>query len=243
MSDQAYDPLAEFLADERAALGDDAAQFQHDASPATNNASPLASFPSAAPTADEAMDVDASMLDPTPPALSPAPQALSPSSTTQFATLTVASPHPSSASPAPPASEFQQEWQTQHQQTIAHRDQQAREKHDACVADAKAAVDGFYAEYNARRERAIEDNRAAQDVDVQMAARGTLWERVVKQIDLATKAAPEEVRSAVGRSPVQHGQHGQQQQVRDTSRMRELLMDLKRDENAPGVRQAKAQKA
>ncbi|KAJ2778114.1 Clathrin light chain [Coemansia interrupta] len=235
MSDQAYDPLAEFLADERAALGDDAMQFQQAGTPSATLSPPPATF--AAPQ-DEPMDVDASMLDdPSPPA------PLSPSSTTQFATLAVASPSPSPMQQQ--QSEFQQEWQAQQRQTVEQRDQQAREKHEQCVADAKASVDAFYAEYNERRDRAIADNRAAQEVDVQMAARGNLWERVLKQIDLATKAAPAEqhhpVRSSPGSQQLQQQQ--QKQAPRDTSRMRELLMDLKRDDNAPGVRQAKAQKA
>ncbi|KAJ1800354.1 hypothetical protein LPJ56_006503, partial [Coemansia sp. RSA 2599] len=62
MSDENYDPLSEFLAAERQALGADAEQFQQSHSPAPASA-PAPAAP-AAPAAAEAMDVDASMFVP-----------------------------------------------------------------------------------------------------------------------------------------------------------------------------------
>ncbi|KAJ2781214.1 Clathrin light chain [Coemansia javaensis] len=196
------DPMEEFLARERAALGDAAAQFQTSSADRT-------------------------------PALSPAPAIASPTTTTSQAAQAVTSPAASftspgavfaSSSPAvsakspPPQSQFEQEWQAKHREAIAARDEAAAAKHGEIVREARAAIDRFYEEYNEKKERAIADNRAAQEVEAQAAARGALWERTVRQIDLATKGVV-----AVGAEA-----------ARDTSRMRDLLQDLRRDPDAPG---------
>ncbi|KAJ2260022.1 Clathrin light chain [Coemansia sp. RSA 376] len=109
------------------------------------------------------------------------------------------------------------------------------------VQEAQQAVDKFYEEYNEKKDRAIELNRANQEIELQSASKGGLWERVVKQIDLATKASQDQkanAGTATARSPTQQQQQ-QQQGTRDTSRMRELLQDLKRDSEAPGAKPKK----
>ncbi|KAJ2397265.1 hypothetical protein GGI23_003597, partial [Coemansia sp. RSA 2559] len=90
----------------------------------------------------------------------------------------------------------------------------------------------FYEEYNEKKEKAIEQNRASQEMELQAANKGNLWERALKQIDMATKASVDRQQSEVASAKA----------VRDTSRMRELLQDLKKDKDAPGVK-AKAAKA
>ncbi|KAJ2624341.1 hypothetical protein GGF44_005263, partial [Coemansia sp. RSA 1694] len=95
-------------------------------------------------------------------------------------------------------------------------------------------------------DRAIEQNRANQEIELQAASKGGLWERVVKQIDLATKASQDQksaAASTTARSPPAQQQQPQQQGTRDTSRMRELLQDLKRDPEAPGAKPKKASTA
>ncbi|KAJ1813782.1 Clathrin light chain [Coemansia sp. RSA 2599] len=173
----------------------------------------------------------------------------------QYSSLKIASP-----SATPEASEFQKEWQSKNQGLIEQRDRQSQGRHEEVVAEAKEAMDKFYAEYNERRDRAVKENRNSQEIEVQSASKGNLWERVWKQIDLATRAAvPQESlkktqAGGLGASPfaqrpaatqLQPQQPQQQQQVgsRDTSRMRELLQDLKRDENAPGVKPRKTESA
>ncbi|KAJ2771792.1 Clathrin light chain [Coemansia nantahalensis] len=203
------DPMADFLARERAALGDAAAQFQSGDS-------------SGRPTPQLASDAGS----------------FSPSSATPFspgtsAAASVFSPPAAATSPPPPpprASEFEREWQSKHRDAIDERDRAAEAKHGEIVAEARQAIDRFYEEYNEKKDKAIADNRASQAVEAQAADRGSLWERTVRQIDLATKDTS--IATAV---PAQ--------EVRDTSRMRDLLQDLRRDADAPGNKPRKQQSA
>ncbi|KAJ2499655.1 Clathrin light chain [Coemansia sp. RSA 1972] len=203
----ADDPMEEFLARERAALGQDAEQFQSGPTSAvlsptvSEQASDVAILPTLNPTSPGFTSVSSSAF-PTSQSSTPAPQAISPA--------------PQATSP----SQFDQEWQSTHRAEITSRDETSAAKHADTVKEAQRAIDVFYTEYNERKDRAIEENRAQQEIEMQAATRGTLWERVGKQIDMATKAANEAQRS----------------QVRDTTRMRDLLQDLKRDENAPGAK-------
>ncbi|KAJ2635610.1 Clathrin light chain [Coemansia sp. RSA 1286] len=234
MSDENYDPLSEFLAAERQALGADAEQFQQtDAHPTD-------------------MDVDTSMfvvpdapsdsmeLHHQPTMASPPIQAAQ--SPTDISTLQISSPMPTS--------EFQQEWQTKHQQLVIERDEQSKARHLEVVAEAKESMDKFYAEYNERRDRAIQENRNNQEIEIQSVSKGELWERVWKQIDLATRDNMTKTNASspigqVNNSPfAQRPQDTVQNPVnRDTGRMRELLQDLKRDDKAPGVKPRKTQTA
>ncbi|KAJ2121970.1 Clathrin light chain [Coemansia sp. RSA 720] len=217
----ADDPMEEFLARERAALGQDAEQFQ--SGPTSAVLSPVAS--------QSASDV--AIL----PTLNPAsPEFTTPVSSSAFPPASQTSPSSQALSPASQAlspvshstpSQFDQEWQSTHRAEITERDAASDAKHADTVKEAQRAIDAFYAEYNERRDRAIEENRAQQEIETQAATRGTLWERVGKQIDMATKASNE--------SPT-----GQRSLVRDTARMRDLLQDLKRDADAPGAKQKAA---
>ncbi|KAJ2481453.1 Clathrin light chain [Coemansia sp. RSA 2131] len=228
----ADDPMEEFLARERAALGQDAEQFQSGPTSAvlspvaSQSASDVAILPTLNPASPEfttpvssSAFPPASQTSPSSQALSPASQALSPASQA----LSPASQALSPVAHSTP-SQFDQEWQSTHRAEIAERDAASDAKHADTVKEAQRAIDAFYAEYNERRDRAIEENRAQQEIETQAATRGTLWERVGKQIDMATKASNE--------SPT-----GQRSLVRDTARMRDLLQDLKRDADAPGAKQ------
>ncbi|KAJ2570516.1 Clathrin light chain [Coemansia sp. RSA 1807] len=199
----ADDPMEEFLARERAALGQDAEQFQ--SGPTSAVLSPTVS--------EQASDV--AIL----PTLNPISPSFTSVSSSAFPSSQTSTPAPQALSP-PPA-QFDQEWQSTHRAEITSRDETSAAKHADTVKEAQRAIDTFYAEYNERKDRAIEENRAQQEIETQAATRGTLWERVGKQIDMATKASSEAQRS----------------QVRDTARMRDLLQDLKRDANSPGVKQ------
>ncbi|KAJ2181833.1 Clathrin light chain [Coemansia sp. RSA 551] len=213
----ADDPMEEFLARERAALGQDAEQFQSGPTSAvlsptvSEQASDVAILPTLNPISPSFTSVSSSAF-PSSQTSTPAPQAPSPASQALS---------PASQALSPPPAQFDQEWQSTHRAEITSRDETSAAKHADTVKEAQRAIDTFYAEYNERKDRAIEENRAQQEIETQAATRGTLWERVGKQIDMATKASSEAQRS----------------QVRDTARMRDLLQDLKRDANAPGVKQ------
>ncbi|KAJ2153815.1 Clathrin light chain [Coemansia sp. RSA 637] len=213
----ADDPMEEFLARERAALGQDAEQFQSGPTSAvlsptmSEQASDVAILPTLNPISPSFTSVSSSAF-PSSQTSTPAPQAPSPASQALS---------PASQALSPPPAQFDQEWQSTHRAEITSRDETSAAKHADTVKEAQRAIDTFYAEYNERKDRAIEENRAQQEIETQAATRGTLWERVGKQIDMATKASSEAQRS----------------QVRDTARMRDLLQDLKRDASAPGVKQ------
>ncbi|KAJ2728921.1 Clathrin light chain [Coemansia sp. D1744] len=213
----ADDPMEEFLARERAALGQDAEQFQSGPTSAvlsptmSEQASDVAILPTLNPISPSFTSVSSSAF-PSSQTSTPAPQAPSPASQALS---------PASQALSPPPAQFDQEWQSTHRAEITSRDETSAAKHADTVKEAQRAIDTFYAEYNERKDRAIEENRAQQEIETQAATRGTLWERVGKQIDMATKASSEAQRS----------------QVRDTARMRDLLQDLKRDANSPGVKQ------
>ncbi|KAJ1666056.1 Clathrin light chain [Coemansia sp. RSA 1813] len=203
------DPMAEFLARERAALGAEADLFQNDSSGPASEA-----------------------------ALSPGQQGER-SSGGSFAepmmvdSEPVGALSPEAAQPSTADSQFQEEWQAKQRTIIEDRDRQSEEKHGAIVEEAKQAIDKFYEEYNEKKEKSIQQNRANQEMELQAANKGSLWERALKQIDMATKASAD----IQGHSDASH------KVVRDTSRMRELLQDLKRDKEAPGVKSKDAVKA
>ncbi|KAJ2351956.1 Clathrin light chain [Coemansia erecta] len=233
----ADDPMEEFLARERAALGDDAEQFQSGASNSPAAVlSPSASEMAAAGDASPFMPV----LNPGSPEFATPANANSPP-VNAMSPVNATSPPISTTSPptTTTTSGFEQEWQAKHRETIDARDEASRAKHEEIIAEARQAIDKFYEEYNERKDRAIEENRANQEIEVQAAMRGTVWERVVKQIDMATKAAATSDGEAKQRARPQ-GVDGQA--ARDTSRMRDLMQDLRRDPEAPGLK-SKSKKA
>ncbi|KAJ2664380.1 Clathrin light chain [Coemansia sp. RSA 1200] len=211
------DPMAEFLARERAALGAEADLFQSDL-PSEPAATAAASPPSQQQQQGEEANPTESFSEPMMVDSDPRDNVLQ-------------SPGQSSHAHD---SQFQEEWQSKQRGIIEERDRQSEEKHGAVVEEAKQAIDKFYEEYNQKKEKAIEQNRANQEMELQSANKGNLWERALKQIDMATKASSSSA-SSESSPPAQ-------KPVRDISRMRDLLQDLKRDKDAPGVR-AKAVKA
>ncbi|KAJ2695433.1 Clathrin light chain [Coemansia sp. IMI 209128] len=218
MSDE-FDPTADFLAQERAALGDAADLFQ---------ATELASTPLQATPSFSTSDA----FVPT-PSITDSTEVFAPTNDRIQSPVSV-----TRTSPGLP-SEFEQEWQGKQREIVDDRDRAASTKHETMVQEAQQAIDRFYEEYNEKKDRAIEANRANQEIELQAASKGGLWERVAKQIDLATKASQDQkaTTGTAARSPTQQQQ---QQGTRDTSRMRELLQDLKRDPEAPGVKPKKA---
>ncbi|KAJ2505101.1 Clathrin light chain [Coemansia sp. RSA 2052] len=245
MSDE-YDPTADFLAQERAALGEAADFFQvsDTSTPQQQQQQQQQATPSF--TTSDAFVPTPSISDSGEifGITSSSGRIQSPVSVSASASVSVTRGSPGNN--APPASEFEQEWQGKQREIVSDRDRVASAKHETMVQEAQQAVDRFYEEYNEKKDRAIEQNRANQEIELQAASKGGLWERVVKQIDLATKASQDQksaAASTTARSPPAQQQQPQQQGTRDTSRMRELLQDLKRDPEAPGAKPKKASTA
>ncbi|KAJ2608434.1 Clathrin light chain [Coemansia sp. RSA 1365] len=220
------DPMADFLARERAALGEEADLFQ---SGGTDNISEAIVPDDQPPNISDASAIMPSLeSEDRSEFLSPTP------SIGAISTQSV-----SVQSPSVGGTEFEQEWQSKQREVIAERDSIAEEKHKDIVNEARNAIDKFYEEYNRKKDEAIEENRANQEIESQAANKGNLWERAVRQIDMATKgsstgnASP---RGDISTPRVASPTARQQQTVRDTSRMRDLLHDLKRDPDAPGIK-------
>jgi len=89
------------------------------------------------------------------------------------------------------------------------------------VKAAQQAIDDFYENYNTKKEKTIAQTR--KDAEEFLANRedtsagGTSWERIAKLVDLSGKGA-------------RGGAAGTGKE-----RFRELLMNLKKDERAPGA--------
>ncbi|CAJ0642240.1 5824_t:CDS:2, partial [Entrophospora sp. SA101] len=106
--------------------------------------------------------------------------------------------------------EFIKHWREEQREVIARRDEESEEKKQETINKAREDIDKFYDEYNEKKARSHEENK--DDI-----TSGTAWGRICKQVDLST---------AQSKSGSKH--------VKDVSRFKELLLSLKRDENAPG---------
>ncbi|ORY84805.1 clathrin light chain [Protomyces lactucae-debilis] len=131
------------------------------------------------------------------------------------------------ATAAQPSSDFTsgeepevvREWRARQQQQIERRDAESAKKKEKQIADAQKQIDDFYDQYNAKRDKSVAAIRKEQEAFLakrdETTSGGTSWERIVKLIDTKDKAA---VRGS-----------------RDVSRMRDLLLDLRKDADAPSA--------
>lgn len=235
MSDN-LDPTADFLARERAVLGEEADLFQ-----ASNSSTPAVTSPWGEETIKKTEEtLDVSMLS-----IGPQQQEEENDNKMEEDINTETVIPKEDEKP----SEFVQEWQTKQREIVETRDKQSEERHQQMVKEAQQQIDDFYEEYNERKDKQIEENRANQEIEIQAANKGNLWERAMKQIDLATKAAnsggqkqeePKKHTSPFGGAANNNKVEESAVVTRDTSRMRELLQDLRRDKEAPGVAAAAA---
>lgn len=111
------------------------------------------------------------------------------------------------------------QWRERQAAQIERRDAESARKKEETVAKARQAIDDFYDNYNNKRDKAITGIRKEQEEFLakrdETTSGGTSWERIVKLIDTKdTKAVRGD---------------------RDVSRMRELLLSLKKDKNAPSA--------
>lgn len=111
------------------------------------------------------------------------------------------------------------QWRERQQLQIQRRDEQSARKMEETMEKARQAIDDFYENYNEKRDKNIESIRKEQEEYLskrdETTSGGTSWERIVKLIDTKdTKAVRGD---------------------RDVSRMRELLLSLRKDKNAPSA--------
>ncbi|KAJ1926391.1 Clathrin light chain [Tieghemiomyces parasiticus] len=233
------DPTADFLARERAVLGDDA-DFLNSLGPATGGEAAFGGFGDASfepnPLTQGSPFSAVNMASP--PSAFPETNHTSPGPSTTDAAQFAAdfpdldAPAGHTDSPAlvdrvpDTESDFIRDWRQKMASSIEERDRVAQEKHEETLQRAIQDIDNFYEEYNTKKEQAITHNRANEKFEIQQANTGSAWERVYRQIDLATGGG------AANKN--KRGAQGETANGRDTTRMRELIADLRKDGGAPG---------
>jgi len=111
------------------------------------------------------------------------------------------------------------EWRERQALEIQRRDDLANQRKAETVEKAQQNIDDFYENYNQKRDKAIEETRREAheflDSRESTVAGGTAWERIAKLVDLSDKSV------RAGRN--------------DKSHFRSMLVDLRKDEKAPGA--------
>ncbi|KAI9823030.1 MAG: hypothetical protein M1832_002684 [Thelocarpon impressellum] len=113
------------------------------------------------------------------------------------------------------------QWRIKRDADLAIRDAASARKKEERVKRAQEQIDEFYENYNAKKEKLVAQTRreAAEFLKKRenTVSGGTSWERISKLVDLSVKPKT----SAASKE-----------------RFRQLLLDLKKDENAPGAKGA-----
>ncbi|QIW94658.1 hypothetical protein AMS68_000176 [Peltaster fructicola] len=117
--------------------------------------------------------------------------------------------------------EVLKEWRERRNLAIQHRDEVSASKKAETVKAAQEAIDEFYENYNNKKEKQIaQTQKEAQEFlrsREDTTSGGTSWERIAKLVDLSGKG------SGGGASGT------------PKAKMRELLINLRKDEKAPGA--------
>lgn len=108
---------------------------------------------------------------------------------------------------------------------IAEREAKAAEAKAHTQESARKALDRFYEDYNAKKAKNIERNRERQEEEGHEYESGNVWERVCQLSGIGDR----------GETKAESGSIRPTQGVRDKSRMRQVLLDLRRDPRAPGL--------
>lgn len=118
-------------------------------------------------------------------------------------------------------SEHIRAWREQRDADIAKRDEASARKKEETVATARKDIDSFYESYNRKADR--QKAQIQKEAEEFLAKRedttsgGTSWERIAKLADLSGKG--QKTTASAG----------------NKQKMRELLLDLSKDSNAPGA--------
>lgn len=130
-------------------------------------------------------------------------------------TLSFFSRGPSNATPS-----IFSEWRTKRDEELSRRAAISAEQKEATVKKAHEDIDDYYESYNKRTDRAKERTRNEATEFLKnredTSAGGTSWERIAKLVDVSGKG-------------IKGGASGSGKE-----RFRELLMSLKKDQEAPG---------
>lgn len=117
--------------------------------------------------------------------------------------------------------EVLKEWRERRDLAIQHRDEVSASKKAETVKAAQGSIDEFYENYNNKKEKQIAQTQ--KDAQEFLKSRedttsgGTSWERIAKLVDLSGKGTG----GGASGTP--------------KSKMRELLINLRKDEKAPGA--------
>ncbi|KAI8055871.1 clathrin light chain [Syncephalis plumigaleata] len=222
------DPTADFLARERAALGGDV-DLLSPQPPASTLSSASGQGYSAFGESVVAMEMDVatSTRDPDTDHFERNFPALD---NTTAATTTITTFHSTSSvtsgafSPnigGQEESTFVREWRERQAAVITDREARATDEKAKRIEQARKAIDRFYEDYNTKREKSIATNRANQEEDSYGTDGANIWERACRMADLV--GSNEQKKKA------------QPKTNRDSTRLRNLLLDLRKDPKAPGV--------
>jgi hypothetical protein len=200
------DPTADFLSREKATLGADADLF---ATQDDNNL--LGGAADAAPAGFEASfpSLDTQEVDGPGGTITGGAEPYMPGVNTYTGTSLEQEEEP----------EVVREWRERQQLEIKRRDELSEKRKEETVAKAQQDIDGFYDNYNEKRDKLVaETRREAQeflDSRENTVAGGTAWERIAKLVDMSDKGV------RAGKS--------------DKTHFRSMLMSLRKDEKAPGA--------
>ncbi|KAG2197346.1 hypothetical protein INT46_001253 [Mucor plumbeus] len=227
------DPTADFLARERAALGEDADLFSTNdndlVSPTNDLTSPIpaTSNPMSPALLDDFPAIDngrASALSFQSQTSNKPDQDLMSGGNTSFETdypkaeelETSQAFHKAMLPEEEP--ETVRQWREKQKEVIAERDAESEKKKEETIKHAREDIDKFYEEYNDKKQKSIEENREREENTVksreEVASSGNIWDRVAREVEV---------------SNAKTGYH-----IQDVTRMKELMLDLKKDEKAPG---------
>ncbi|KAJ3100755.1 Intraflagellar transport protein 56 [Physocladia obscura] len=133
-------------------------------------------------------------------------------------------------------------WRENFELSIADRDARSVAKNGETVNAAKDSLDRFYAEYNDKKNKTIARNKEFEKdaADHDETLNGTIWERVVKQIDTSAATSSANNAKLKDKLKLADGKEDKSKKVtapksKDTGRMKSLLINLKSDKNAPGA--------
>jgi len=118
------------------------------------------------------------------------------------------------------------QWRAKRQEEIRKRDEASEARREETIAKAERAIDKFYEDYNATKEKNIKANKESERNFLTLLqdslSEGTTWSRIAALVELENSQSKTIARSGAGTS--------------DLSRYKEILLRLKREgENAPGA--------
>ncbi|KAI3658097.1 hypothetical protein MP638_002381 [Amoeboaphelidium occidentale] len=154
---------------------------------------------------------------------------------------------PSSATAAAPQqdSEATAKWRLQRDQEIEKKDAAEKQKHQEILSKAKTDLENFFKEYTEKKKKNLKLNRESESAAAAAAAgaggstSGSVWERVAAQIDLTSAPATSSVASVVSSkkdasSNAAADKKEKKEEKKDTSRLKQIILQLKNDAKAPG---------